>query len=93
MVGAANGRAARIASRGVVGHQRDIEGLGRGVVAGAPHGNARAHARHGRRIVDVVANQQRLDSRHLAWVVFEPQASKAAFIDGAAMARSKNLRS
>ena len=41
--------------REVVGHERDVGGLDRGIAAAA-HGDAEARPRHGRRVVDAVAD-------------------------------------
>ena len=42
--------------REVVGHERDVGGLDRGVAARGAHRDAEARPRHGRRVVDAVAD-------------------------------------
>ena len=42
--------------REIVGHERDVSGLDRGIAARRAHGDAEARARHGRRIVDPVTD-------------------------------------
>ena len=55
--------------REIVGHQRDVGGLQRDVRSGGAHGDADRRIRHGRRVVDAVADHRDLVLRRASFLI------------------------